>query len=572
MRGDNYMTISRALRTATAACLLAAVLAPVPASSRARTVTVRIPKTMARSMAPQASPVVRFDFPATHIVFAWRGPDGSALEYRETNEAGEKSGWIAPGEDDDEAAGGRHVTGVLALDRAVEVEWRAATSLPVRKVEVDYMNTLDGPATTRVVPVARAAAVNAPPIVTRAQWGADESITRKSGSCQRAFAPVQQLFVHHTAGSNSDSQDSAATMRAIHWYHVKNNGWCDIGYNFVVGRDGEIYEGRWARNYSAGETHTGEDEAGRGVIGAHVANYNTGSVGVSLMGNFELQNLPERMRNPLVDFLAWKSDRHGLDPTGKHVYTNGSTSRELHYISGHRDAGSTACPGKNVYRILPEIRIETRDRMGSRSPVDISFSTKPKRIDIGSSATLSGTLVDGNGLPLGGKEVALSRKGGGAWKLKKRLTTKQDGSFSLTVRPRGTVSFRADFAGDDVFRSSSSDVRTVVVRHVVTAAVEGGVLLNNGYTRFPSTTRGVPLYGIGRPKHSAELRLRVFRVFKDGTKKRLRIDGVPLESGEWRHWARLPGPGRYKLLARFNPDSRHALGKSEPIFIRIKRD
>lgn len=563
--------LSTGRRALIAAWLIAALPAPAPAPAVARPPThvVEIPKTLARTVAHPGRDV-RFDFAATHMVFSWRGPVRSAIEYRETNAAGKRSAWIAPGVDERDAKTARAETGVLSLGDAVSIEWRPATSAPVADVEMHYLNTVDGPTTTRVVPTRRAAKSSTPVVVTRAEWGADESISPKSGSCTRAFAPVQQLFVHHTAGSNSKTQDSAATMRAIYWYHVKNNGWCDIGYNFVVGRDGRLYEGRWARSYAPGETHTGEDETGRAVIGAHVAGYNTGSIGVSLMGNFELEELPANMRTTLVDFLAWRSQQHGLDPEAKHTYVNGTTSRELYYIAGHRDAGSTACPGKNVYKILPDIRRETRARMTPRAATLLQFNATPATIDYGTGTQLSGKLLDANGVPLAGKTVAVARKGATSWKVKEQVITAADGSFETTAKPRGTVSFRAYFDGDEMFAPASSPIRTVTVRHVVTAFVEGGVAMDNGYTRFPAGTKSVALYGWGRPPHTTDIKIRLFRVFKNGTTTRLGIEAAPLEGGEWRHVARVPGKGRYKALARFPADNRHGLGKSEPVFVRVR--
>jgi hypothetical protein len=111
---------------------------------------------------------------------------------------------------------------------------------------------------------------------------------------------VQQLFVHHTAGSNFDRHPKA-TMRAIYWFHTVRRGWCDIGYNFVISWDGRVFEGRWARRYKPWEVHDSEDARGRAVAGAHVSGFNSGSVGVSVMGNFSRVSAPPDVRRTLAE-------------------------------------------------------------------------------------------------------------------------------------------------------------------------------------------------------------------------------------------------------------------------------
>jgi N-acetylmuramoyl-L-alanine amidase len=83
--------------------------------------------------------------------------------------------------------------------------------------------------------------------------------------------PVPYSVVHH-GGSPSycyDQASCAAIVRSYQNYHIDFNGWDDIGYSFVVGEDGNIYEGR-----------------GWGVVGAHAPNYNTRSIGICVIGDF----------------------------------------------------------------------------------------------------------------------------------------------------------------------------------------------------------------------------------------------------------------------------------------------
>ncbi|MGH2794430.1 MAG: peptidoglycan recognition protein family protein [Actinomycetota bacterium] len=187
-----------------------------------------------------------------------------------------------------------------------------------------------------------------PGIITRAGWGANESIRE---CCPRYATAVNMAFVHHTAGSNSySSSESPAIVRSIYAYHVKNRGWSDIGYNFLVDKYGQIFEGRYG-----GMTLP--------VIGAHVLGFNTGSTGISLMGTFSTVSPTSNMVASLKNLLAWKMDVHHIPPVGTVVMTSGGSDlypvgkkKTFNRISGHRDGQQTTCPGGRVYNLLPSIR------------------------------------------------------------------------------------------------------------------------------------------------------------------------------------------------------------------------
>ncbi|MGH2784971.1 MAG: N-acetylmuramoyl-L-alanine amidase [Actinomycetota bacterium] len=187
-----------------------------------------------------------------------------------------------------------------------------------------------------------------PPIITRAQWGADESIRE---CCPRYATSVEMAFVHHTVGPNSYSKsESPALVRGVYAYHVKNRGWSDIGYNFLVDRYGQVFEGRYG----------GMAEP---VIGAHVKGFNTKSTGISLMGTFTTSSPTAAMVASLKNLLAWKLDVHNVPPIGTVVMTSGGsdlypigTKKTFKRISGHRDGQQTSCPGWQTYKLLPSIR------------------------------------------------------------------------------------------------------------------------------------------------------------------------------------------------------------------------
>lgn len=190
-------------------------------------------------------------------------------------------------------------------------------------------------------PTLTQAAIAQPNIISRAQWGA-----RAYGGSGCGSAPTNGTFqgtiVHHTAGSNNYSAaQSAGIVRAAQAYHMDGQRWCDIGYNFLVDRYGQVFEGR-----AGGITNT--------PYGAHAGNteVNKHTTGVSLMGEFTSVAPTEAMKNAVVQLVAW---RHSLfNVPAKGGYSIGGVW--IQRIDGHRSVKATACPGQQVFNWLPEMR------------------------------------------------------------------------------------------------------------------------------------------------------------------------------------------------------------------------
>jgi hypothetical protein len=200
-----------------------------------------------------------------------------------------------------------------------------------------------------------AGAVAMPAVTSRAGWGCDESLM----TWAPAFYPVQKLICHHTATQNNDP-DPAATVRSIYYYHAVTQAWGDIGYNFLVDESGRIYEGRYSRNYAPNQYPTGEDATGRGVTAAHAYQYNSGTVGIALLGTLTNQDATKAARNGLEQMLAWKAATHNIDPRGTNTYTNPVTGVRTTFtnIAGHSDVNATECPGSTFYPTLPTVRTD----------------------------------------------------------------------------------------------------------------------------------------------------------------------------------------------------------------------
>ncbi|CCQ14389.1 putative uncharacterized protein [Rhodococcus sp. AW25M09] len=227
------------------------------------------------------------------------------------------------------------------------------------------------PADSALSEIATPVAGNAGPnVITRAQWGADESI--------RCDTPTYDDFiggatVHHTAGSNDYSKsESAEIVRAIYAYHAQTLGWCDIGYNALVDKYGQIFEGR------AG----GLDKP---VQGAHAGGFNENTVGVAMMGDYSTEDPSQETVDSVGKFLGWRLGNAGLDPKGTTTMTSEGTdftfvgkgkSIDLPVIFGHRDVGNTECPGNAGYARLGEIReIAAANLGGGEAPVETPDTT-----------------------------------------------------------------------------------------------------------------------------------------------------------------------------------------------------
>ena len=185
-----------------------------------------------------------------------------------------------------------------------------------------------------------------PAIITRKKWGADPNLGDK------CFSPIygkttKAAIVHHTAGTNNYSRsDSVGIVQGVLAYHTQGRGWCDVGYNFLVDRFGRIFQGR------AGGI-------ARPVRGAHAGDFNTNTMGVSMMGNFDNSGLPRRLKNAMVRLVGWRLGTNYVNPRGK-ARVAGTTIKR---ISGHRDVMSTACPGHHGHQWLPRLRTRVKNHV-----------------------------------------------------------------------------------------------------------------------------------------------------------------------------------------------------------------
>ncbi|XP_071507725.1 peptidoglycan-recognition protein SC2-like [Diadema antillarum] len=161
--------------------------------------------------------------------------------------------------------------------------------------------------------------VSCPRIVTRSEWGA-----RSPTSYTWLSLPTPYAIVHHTDGASCYTESACKSqVKGIQNYHMDSNGWWDIGYNFLIGGDGNVYEGR-----------------GWYYKGSHASSYNGYALGISMIGDFDSTAPSSLMMETLYQFLDCAVSKEMLTPG----YT----------LFGHRQAVSTTCPGNSLYYILDD--------------------------------------------------------------------------------------------------------------------------------------------------------------------------------------------------------------------------
>ncbi|MER5795487.1 N-acetylmuramoyl-L-alanine amidase [Streptomyces sp. NPDC001980] len=230
------------------------------------------------------------------------------------------------------------------------------------------------------MPAATVSTVAPPTVVTRAGWGADEC-ARESGYPSYGSA-AKVMFVHHTDTTNDYScADSPAIVRGIYAEHL-NQGWRDLGYNFLVDKCGTIFEGRFGGMALP-------------VVGAQTYGFNTNSMGVAAIGtytdlsggdstasSFTGAAPSQAMLGSIARIAAWKFGMIGVNPgTGTASLPEGASdsygftlgkSYSFNAISGHRNGFATDCPGNQLYNALSTIRSYAAGPVGAVSVTGMS--------------------------------------------------------------------------------------------------------------------------------------------------------------------------------------------------------
>lgn len=154
---------------------------------------------------------------------------------------------------------------------------------------------------------------------------------------------VNRIILHYLGEGDSRNYVGQAAVDGIREYHTKINGWSDIGYHFLIDRDGHLYPGR-----------------PEGLVGAHAYGANTGSIGINLMYGTKDSTVTNATLNTVVLLLKQLCSRHNIVPSNK-------------TIIGHKDVMATECPGI-VYSYIPSI-IQSLTKEPQVEPVGHALDT-----------------------------------------------------------------------------------------------------------------------------------------------------------------------------------------------------
>ncbi len=220
----------------------------------------------------------------------------------------------------------------------------------------------------------------------KASTAVTENVGGKKLRWPQQYSPgVRLLVVHHTAiAVKGDPRSGLERMRALYEFHAQNRGWGDIGYHYIIDDQGQIYEGR---------------SGGDSVVGGHVYCNNVGTIGISMMGNFDMEQPTQEQTRSLQWLLKLLAEKYQI-PVHRNVVFHGKT---MPSIVGHRQLISTDCPGTAVWSALDQIRenVKSGNVDGPVSypnlsvPDVITTESDDTAVNSDGLASLSSTVIEG---------------------------------------------------------------------------------------------------------------------------------------------------------------------------------
>ena len=161
--------------------------------------------------------------------------------------------------------------------------------------------------------------------------------------------PINEIIIHCTATQAAwmKEKPTSAKVAEVRKWHVKDRGWKDIGYHYLIDRDGTVADGRPLDQ-----------------VGAHVQGHNAGTIGISLMGGFGSS------ADDTFETNFTSEQEHALIGLIEHLKREYPSITK---VSGHNDYAAKACPGFRVGKWLG--------------------TAKPERTNVAQSTTVQASAV-----------------------------------------------------------------------------------------------------------------------------------------------------------------------------------
>ncbi len=242
---------------------------------------------------------------------------------------------------------------------SLEVIIIAPEGVGIERIEIDLTDItrahgLFKPMEAEVIKGTNKTGLQFPSIIRRSEWC-------QTGSCHNPTYAVSYINATHSIihyGAAPDSYTSGAAVVFSYWnHHVNTNGWNDIGYNYLVDRFGNLFEGRHNPNLP-----------NQDVRAAHAGASNPVSIGVNFLGNTDalaLRPTTEQLAKN-AELLAWWYNHKSFDPTSSASIILQDPAGEAGMrprILGHKDVGNTACPGVVLFGMIPQMRLDVLQAM-----------------------------------------------------------------------------------------------------------------------------------------------------------------------------------------------------------------
>jgi hypothetical protein len=493
--------------------------------------------------------------PRRFDVLGVRGADAArGVEVRARRAGGSWSPWIplaVRGDHAPDTGSGERASDPIWFGDGHELQLRVRRR-PHRPLRVHMVAVAPSARWRRAAPRALARAAQAaatpgtpPPIIPREVWGT--GFAPRTGP---AYGQVQVAFVHHTVTANDYApEQSAGIVLGIAKYHRDTNGWNDIGYNFLVDKYGQVFEGR-----------AGGVEAA--VVGAQAQGYNSFSTGVAHLGTYGDVPIGEPALAATAQLLGWKLSLHGVPCQGQVALTSGGGDLNRYpagqvitfeRISGHRDGDATDCPGDALYAQLPALRVRAAALAGPiQAQGQVTLLPAETSVVYGDDAVLTGRVTRPDSTAGAGDRVTIQKTGAsGAWVTVAQVTAAPDGSWVARMPWRRAGSVRALAVG-----LTSPAVRIAMVPRLSARAATKRVHAGNS----------VRLSGRVRPVTT--IRVLIERQGSDGIFRRSRTVQVRVRRSAWQAAVRLRRPGLYRLTPSVAGQG-GAAGK--PVFVRAVR-